>query len=103
MRIKAGVELHVTLHAEVGQLYLFGHEEHFLQHLGPAQPDVGALKEHRAPLLAQQSAHEVEQGALAGAVLAQQSVDVARLEAQAEVLEHGGLAPPVAEVDFVYL
>ena len=47
-----------------------------------------AVYGYRALLLAQQSADEVEQGRLAHAVLAEQSVDVVLAERQAEVVEH---------------
>ena len=93
------MDAHVVGEPHAGQVELLGHDEHVAEHFGPAFSHGHAAERDAALFRIEQAAHEVEQSALAGAVLAEQAVDAARSEREGEVLEDGGLAPPVAEVD----
>lgn len=75
--IEHAVGAHIVLQAYVRQVILLGYEVDVLQHVGLAQGAGFAVEGNCSLALAQQSAHKVEQGRLARAVLAQQSVDAA--------------------------
>ena len=73
--VEVGVEgaehLHVVGQQDGGKVVFFWHDEHLLQSLGLALLGVEAVEGDLALLGSQQAHDEVEQGALAGAVLAQ--------------------------------
>ena len=85
VRIEPLVHLHVGGKGNVGQFKLFGHHEDVLQHLGSAILCRNAIHENGTLLLAEQSADEVEQGALACTVLTEQAINVVLLEFQREI------------------
>ena len=102
-RIETCVDFGIALHGDVGEFKFFGHEEHFAQRLHVAPFHIVPFKADLSLLGVEQTADEVEQGALARTVLAQKAVDVAGLETQAEAVEEKRTAPPVAELDVFYL
>ena len=89
-RIERTVGAYELLKRDVGQVKLLRHDEHVAQHGHTAPPRVRAIHEDSAVLLAQQTTDEVEQCALAGAVLAEQPVDTTLLEVKAEPIVYRG-------------
>ena len=101
MGVEGFVDAHVFVECHRGQVELLGHDEHFLEHFGAAVYRLVAVDGHAALFWPEQARDEVEQGALAGAVLAQQAIDVVGVELQVEVVEHFIILAWVGEADVI--
>ena len=103
MRIESAHHVGEGFEAHVGHGIFLRHDEHLLQHLGKAQPAFHAIDRHRTTVGSEQSADEIEQGGLAGAVLPQQSVDPTGVQLQGEVAEHLVLAALIVKTKVSYI
>jgi len=102
MRVECTHHIGEGFEAHVGHGVLFRHDKYLLQHLGQPQPTFFAVNSYVSADGTQQSADEIEQGGLAGAVLAKQSIDAAGIQTQAEVTEHLVLAALIVETEVSY-
>ena len=82
------VEPDVCVESHRGEVELLGNEEYFLKRFCPMQRCVDTVDGYGACRAAQQSADKIEQGRLARAVLAEQSVDVIVLKVEVEAVEN---------------
>ena len=103
MWIKGAVEAHVFRQPDAGHLELLGHEEQLAQQLGLALVGCDIVTADRPLRGAQQTAEQVEQGRLARAVLAQQTIDAVFVQLEAEPVEDQLSLAFVLETDVVYV
>ena len=97
MRIEHTVAAHIGIDRDSGQVELLGHEKNLFECLGATTSHLHTVERDVSLVGKHQSAHHIEQGRLAYAVLAQQAVDRPRVYRQVDALEYGSLLFVIAK------